>query len=1177
MPDVAGSQPSEAFKYRAFISYSHKDKWGEWLHKALERYAVPKRLHGMHGRDGPLGGRIFPVFRDRDELPSSSDLSDQIQKALRESACLIVVCSPNAAQSRWVNEEILAFKRLGRADRILALIVDGEPNSSERGATALECFPEALRFRVGPDGQPTQERVEPVAADLRAEGDGQENAKLKIIAGVLGIGYDTLKQRDLEAQRQRLRRLVGVAATVAVSLAGLAGLAVYFGLQAQDQRAQALRHLADSYAARAQQFANAEDYDLAARLAVHAQSVGAGLSPLADDVLRLAAPRIALRARFPVNVRPRAALGVSPDDLWAVSTQGNDAVIANLVDGTPARVLSGHTRMVQTAAFSSDGQSVVTASDDGTARLWNAATGRPLAVLDGHDAPVWHAQFWREGALVLTASLDGQILVWDTKTKAQVAKLDVRGLLSSLIEDASDPSGANAVKIGGGIRLLAASADGRKILAVSRMFTTHLFVFDDEGNIAARPVNFYSCQEVRFAPDSRAFLAASFLGGLTLFDAEQGTPMRSFDGQKSPIWSAEFSRDGRLLATAAEDGTTRIWDVATAKLLHTIEGPAGSTARMAVFSRDASLLAIGYLDGTIEVWSPSKKELERTLHGHVAAISSLAFADNDANLRSTSWDGTARIWALSESGPKPVLKVSVDEGAKVATSPNYVLITSGQRLTAFHTPDATKRELAFDLPVYAMAASPRDDRVVLATPQGAIVRDLESDRSVTFARDGSDTPVSVGWLPDGLRTFTINARSEVSIWETTNGERRGRIKHADKAQIAAVDFSPDGSRLFARDQSGALDAWDIDGKHLFRLGGGSDGYRSIAVSPASDDIITGGYRAELTLYDARSGKRARELPGHAQGILGGDVIDVQISDDGNYALSAGLDETVRLWSLKSGHELRSYRIPSGKSFGCVGFLPGSHEIVKAEESGDAEIIGIATGQLVLRLPLSGGEGCPVFSRDRKFAVMRGEKDVTLWSTGLLTTGADELKQVACGHRGGIVLSARTFTAAEADSDALIHDIRNDERGDPVDVCGGAVRPRGTAHTAPPDADVVRFARPKQSLAASVTAWTEAFQEGDKLASSGNFTAALKPFGRAVQIARDIAHSYGRTGEARHRLFVSLMMTGGAAVDAQRRDEAIVYLTEAKALLATGRRLGDGIENAKKLEEQIDDAIASLGG
>ena len=179
------------------MSYSHRDaKWGAWLHKSLESYRPPKQIVGTVTARGQVPKRLAPIFRDREELATATDLGTVINEALRQSACQIVICSPNSARSKWVNEEILAFKRLGREDRIFCLIVDGEPNASDDPAHAdEECFPPALRYRLDADGQLSTVRTEPIAADARPGKDGRNNAKLKLIAGLLGVGFDALRQR----------------------------------------------------------------------------------------------------------------------------------------------------------------------------------------------------------------------------------------------------------------------------------------------------------------------------------------------------------------------------------------------------------------------------------------------------------------------------------------------------------------------------------------------------------------------------------------------------------------------------------------------------------------------------------------------------------------------------------------------------------------------------------------------------------------------------------------------------------------------------------------------------------------------------------------------------------------------------------------------------------------------
>jgi hypothetical protein len=201
-------------RFRAFLSYSHADaEWARWLLRRLETYRVPSRLVGTHGAHGEIGARLGTFFRDRDELPSSGDLGTTIREALAESAALIVVCSPAAAQSRWVSAEVEAFRASGSGDRVLCFVVAGEPGSTD---PAQQCFPPAL-LAAASDGR----AIEPLAADARREGDGRERAFLKLVAGLLGVGYDTLAQR--EAQRRQRKWAMAAAAS-------LAGMAIALGL-----------------------------------------------------------------------------------------------------------------------------------------------------------------------------------------------------------------------------------------------------------------------------------------------------------------------------------------------------------------------------------------------------------------------------------------------------------------------------------------------------------------------------------------------------------------------------------------------------------------------------------------------------------------------------------------------------------------------------------------------------------------------------------------------------------------------------------------------------------------------------------------------------------------------------------------------------------------------------------
>jgi tetratricopeptide (TPR) repeat protein len=190
------------------FSYRHGAGAGRaWLNGALEAYRAPKRLVGIEGEFGPVPRRLTPVFRDREDLPSASDLSAKVKESLAASEALIVICSPASTQSKWVNEEIRYFRSLGRADRIFALIVGGDPQPDNPDQ---QCFPSALT--TGLDGSPR----EPLAADARKWADGKLLAKLKIVSGILGIRLDDLRQRNM--QRRRRNWILGVTSAMAVLL-----------------------------------------------------------------------------------------------------------------------------------------------------------------------------------------------------------------------------------------------------------------------------------------------------------------------------------------------------------------------------------------------------------------------------------------------------------------------------------------------------------------------------------------------------------------------------------------------------------------------------------------------------------------------------------------------------------------------------------------------------------------------------------------------------------------------------------------------------------------------------------------------------------------------------------------------------------------------------------------------
>ncbi|MCY7399058.1 MAG: toll/interleukin-1 receptor domain-containing protein [Sphingomonas bacterium] len=243
-----GTLAMTAPHYLAFISYSHADSaTANWLHRSLESYRVPAKLVGRETHLGPVPRRLLPIFKDREELAASGNLSDGLRNSLAAARSLIVIASPAAAGSRWVNEEVRAYKQMHGEAQVLVVIAAGEPGASATpGREAEECFPPAVRYRIGEDGTIGTEVAEPIAADLREHGDGRRLAMLKLVAGLTGLRLDDLVRREAQRRAQRMRWIAIVATVIALIMLVLTIVAVRARGEAERQRAEAERQRAQA-------------------------------------------------------------------------------------------------------------------------------------------------------------------------------------------------------------------------------------------------------------------------------------------------------------------------------------------------------------------------------------------------------------------------------------------------------------------------------------------------------------------------------------------------------------------------------------------------------------------------------------------------------------------------------------------------------------------------------------------------------------------------------------------------------------------------------------------------------------------------------------------------------------------------------------------------------------------
>ena len=565
----------------------------------ISNSSTPNR-HRLSRRED--SGRLFPIFRDREELPVSADLGTKIEAALRDSRYLIVICTPHSARSRWVNEEIKSFKKLGREDKILALIVAGEPHASEVTGSAQvenECFPPMLRYRWNPNDDLLTERAEPLAADARAGKDGRNNAKLKLLAGILGIDYDQLRQRDHE-RRLRRARIMGAAALLLVAvLSGLTLWAVLAARQAAAQKKQTQRLLVSSDSLQAEELFGKEN----------------------------AAGALVYLARATEQEPDRSS--TAAERLWFALTERSWPV--------PISASMAHQGAITSASFSPDGSRVVTSSRDGTACLWDAKTGRMLGDAMHHGPVVRNAFFTPTGTSVVTTGFNGIALLWKANSGKPVPGWRIKH--EDSINSVALSAGGKWIATGcsdGSIRVCAL-ADAAQVAQFHQPENVHTLVFD--------PAN------------EDLFLSLSGKTA-TLWNVTEKRSVWAAP-QEAEVNAAQFDPTGARVVTATSDGTVAIWNSATGKREGEDLRETGNVSHIA-FSHDGRILGT-VVDQTLSLWDMNGSPHLRFRLPHSRRIACLRFTPDDSAVATGTNDG--RVQGYGVSSGKPIGEPIREDGA----------------------------------------------------------------------------------------------------------------------------------------------------------------------------------------------------------------------------------------------------------------------------------------------------------------------------------------------------------------------------------------------------------------------------------------------------------------------------------------------------------------------------------
>ena len=910
--------------YRAFISYSHAadGRLAPALQTALHRFAKPwYRL------------RAVRVFRDKTTLAATPALWPSIEKALGQSDYFILLASPEAAASEWVQREVRYWieRRSDDREKMLIILTGGnllwDAGNQDFDWTHTDALPRALE-RAFPQ--------EPLFLDLRwARKEEQLSLRHPEFRDAIATLAATLHDRPKdeisgeEVRQYRIaRRLAWFGVTALLTLTVLASGLGYF---ANEKRKEAEQQ---------QQIALARQ--LAAQSAL-ANVQQAHLLPQ-SVLLGLEAVRRFRSVETEQGLRERVAL--LPKPIREMRATG----------------------MVLAVGLSPDG-SQLAAAGARSVRLWETASGREVRTLN-HGDLVRAVSFHPGGRYLATGGWDGTAQIWDLERGVQIARLQHEDGVESVH---FSPDGEYLVTTVSGLNpqywncaWLWRALDGQQLARVCHA---------DRGSIKA----------VRFAPDGRHFATASFDNTVRMWQTASGVETMRLV-HEAPVEAIAFDRTGTSLASGSQDGRVRKWDLRTAKEISGLFMSHQAAVKSVNFGQDDKRIVTASEDHTARVWdSHNGREVSRM--AHEGAVTAAIFSPDGKEVATLDGSHSARVWnaangqeslravheatvnavsfspdgrfLISASGhvelktgrvvhPAVLLwdrsaggtinrfghRDSVDE---LAFSPNSRYVATGSWDHTARVSDARTGEERFRVThrdkVGAIAFS-RDSRwFASGSTDGVRVLDLESGQ-VAALTDGTSLTRALSFSPDGKHLAAGSVDGIARVWEIATGNRLLQFRHEDV--VVHIAYSADGRHLFTSDRKLASLRNAADGTPVRQIA--SSALRQAAPSPDSALIAALEDRA-VKIWSASNGAQLATVKhdDFVKGFAWHPDSPRMLTWD-NYG--------VRLWDAHSGRLIREF---VHRNTFRARFTPDKQNVVLIGGDHAARVLAIDTGREVARL------------------------------------------------------------------------------------------------------------------------------------------------------------------------------------------------------------------------------------
>ena len=610
---------------------------------------------------------------------------------------------------------------------------------------------------------------------------------------------------------------------------------------------------------------------------------------------------------------------------------------------------------------------------------------------------------------------------------------------------------------------------------------------------------FGSVLSVAFSPNGVLLAAGIANGEVRLWQADSGTPWRTFQGHKDWLRSVAFGPDGGIIVSGGEDYTVRLWDVNSGQCLKTLREHTGWVYSVA-FNSDGKTIASTGEDRTVRLWDISSGECLKTLQGHSDRVWSVAFSPDGKILASGSEDRTVRLWDISSGECLKILQGHSDRVWSVAFSPDGKTLASGSEDCNVYVWDVSSGQCLRTLQghtkrIYSVAFSP-DGKTVASGGEDQSVRlwDISNGECLKTLKEHTGWVRSIAFRPDGKVLASGSEDYSLRLWDVSSGECL-KMMQGYTDWVRCVAFSPDGRLLASSSEDQTIHLWDVNSSLSIKtLQKYTSRVYSVAFSPPDGKILASGNEDQtVRLWDVNSGQCLKTLRGHTSRVR-----SIAFSPNGKILATGSQDCTVRLWDVNSGEYLKTLQqlttwvrcvaySPDGKTVAsgnedytlrlwdvssgeCLKILQGHTKRVRdVAFSPDGGTIVSGSEDYTLRLwDVSSGEclkilqghtnwiRCVAYSPDGKTVASGGEDfTVRLWDSSsgeclkMLTEHSDRVNSVAYNPDGSTLSSCSndgTIKIWDVKTGECLQTLRNDrpyERMNILDVTGLTVAQKAT--------------------------------------------------------------------------------------------------------------------------------------